>query len=367
MRSFINRVVCSLLTGIIAVSGGLSAMAEEDPARASQQEMQTKILAVQDVNAYTETIPGTADNVRVPAKVRRLSRRFAKEKGKAIYFTIPLLQVVCDRTIRLTINKEVAGVTYKSSNPKVARVSKKGLLSTYKSGYTVITATWKKKTCHMVVYVIPSGKALKTRVKYRVISAKNIRMAGRERKKTILLAGSSSADRWRSVSQAFSNYNVVNNAISGTTAQEWMTLYKKLITPYHPDAVILLVGSNDMGSTGMISGEACASRVQKLIASIRQDLGEDVPIFYISIPITWNRKKAWQKEKTANRLIKKYCGETNNVFYIDLATKFLDKNGKPRASYFAPDKLHPSSKGYRIYNSVVVKQVNKVLNGGKYR
>ena len=375
MRSFINRMVCFLIVGIMAVSGTFPAMAADDPTWPSLQQSQAEFPAAQDTDVNTDMGTVMAENVKIPSKVKRLVRKYTKEKGKTIYFASPFLQVVRNRSVQLTINKEAAGVTYKSSKPKVARVSKKGVLSTYKRGYTVITATWKKKTCHMVVYVIPSRGALDASVKSRIISAKNIKNAGSQRnqvsssrrKKTILLAGSSSADRWRSVSQAFSGFNVVNNAIGGTTAQEWMTLYKKLIIPYHPDAVILLVGSNDIGSTGRIRGETCAERVQNLIASIRRDLGDHVPVFYMSIPVTPSRKKAWPQEKTANRLIKKYCSETDNVFYIDLASKFLDKNGKPKASYFASDRLHPSSKGYQVYNSVVSKLVKKVLNGGEKR
>lgn len=375
MRSFINRMVCFLIVGIVAVSGTVPAMAADDPTWPSLQQSQAEFPAAQDTDVNTDMGTVMAENVKIPSKVKRLVRKYANEKGKTIYFASPFLQVVRNRSVQLTINKEAAGVTYKSSKPKVARVSKKGVLSTYKRGYTVITAAWKKKACHMVVYVIPSRGTLDASVKSRIISAKNIKNAGSQRnqvsssrrKKTILLAGSSSADRWRSVSQAFSGFNVVNNAIGGTTAQEWMTLYKKLIIPYHPDAVILLVGSNDIGSTGRIRGETCAERVQTLIASIRQDLGDHVPVFYISIPVTPSRKKAWPQEKTANRLIKKYCSETDNVFYIDLASKFLDKNGKPKASYFASDRLHPSSKGYQVYNSVVSKLVKKVLNGGEKR
>lgn len=375
MRSFINRMVCFLIVGLMAVSGTFPAMAADDPTWPNLQQSQAEFPAAQDTDVNTDMGIVMAENVKIPSKVKRLVRKYTKEKGKTIYFASPFCQVVRNRSVQLTINKEAAGVTYKSSKPKVARVSKKGMLSTYKRGYTVITATWKKKTCHMVVYVIPSRGALDASVKSRIISAKNIKNAGSQRnqvsssrrKKTILLAGSSSADRWRSVSQAFSGFNVVNNAIGGTTAQEWMTLYKKLIIPYHPDAVILLVGSNDIGSTGRIRGETCAERVQNLIASIRRDLGDHVPVFYMSIPVTPSRKKAWPQEKTANRLIKKYCSETDNVFYIDLASKFLDKNGKPKASYFASDRLHPSSKGYQVYNSVVSKLVKKVLNGGEKR
>ena len=375
MRSFINRMVCFLIVGLMAVSGTFPAMAADDPTWPNLQQSQAEFPAAQDTDVNTDMGIVMAENVKIPSKVKRLVRKYTKEKGKTIYFASPFCQVVRNRSVQLTINKEAAGVTYKSSKPKVARVSNKGMLSTYKRGYTVITATWKKKTCHMVVYVIPSRGALDASVKSRIISAKNIKNAGSQRnqvsssrrKKTILLAGSSSADRWRSVSQAFSGFNVVNNAIGGTTAQEWMTLYKKLIIPYHPDAVILLVGSNDIGSTGRIRGETCAERVQNLIASIRRDLGDHVPVFYMSIPVTPSRKKAWPQEKTANRLIKKYCSETDNVFYIDLASKFLDKNGKPKASYFASDRLHPSSKGYQVYNSVVSKLVKKVLNGGEKR
>ena len=152
-------MVCFLIVGLMAVSGTFPAMAADDPTWPSLQQSQAEFPAAQDTDVNTDMGIVMAENVKIPSKVKRLVRKYTKEKGKTIYFASPFCQVVRNRSVQLTINKEAAGVTYKSSKPKVARVSKKGVLSTYKRGYTVITATWKKKTCHMVVYVIPSRGA----------------------------------------------------------------------------------------------------------------------------------------------------------------------------------------------------------------
>lgn len=369
MRPVLKKIACFLLAGMLIGSGVQTVFAGEG---AEQGAIQSSSGQYTDENLSSPLVQDTVSSPQaasgLPAKVRRLAQRYSKERKKALYFELPLIQVVRNRTIILALNKKVPGITYKSSNPKVATVNKKGIVTTRKRGYAVITAKTKKYTCHTVVYVFPKRNTLAGKVNDRAASAQTILNPSGEadannRKKTIVIAGSSSADRWVSISQALSGFNVVNTAIGGSTAQEWKSLYSRLILPYHPDAVILLVGSNDIGKNGAISGEECAARIQNVIAGIRNALGDRVPIFYISILINWNRKAAWPQEKTSNRLMKRYCSTEGNTYYIDVASRFLGKNGKPNKALFVSDRIHPNKKGYQIFNSVVGKKVRRVLNG----
>lgn len=372
MRPMFKKIACFFLAGLLTCSGVQSAFAADIDRQGVVQEQQTLPAgeAENSDNRVADTLTqGTATSsmtdLQLPAKVRRLALQYSREQKKALHFRQPLIQVVRNRKVALSFNKKVSGIVYKSSNPKTVTVNKRGIITSRKKGYAVITAKYKKNVCHTVIYVFPRRNTLAGKVNARNASALAALNAGRAsarnyRKKTIVIAGSSSADRWSSVSEALPGFNVVNTAIGGSTAEEWGQLYTKLILPYHPDAVILLVGSNDIGKYGAISGEECAARIQNIIKELRQSLGDEIPIFYISILINWNRKAAWKQEKMSNKLMKQYCSTAANTYYIDVASKFL-KKGKPNKALFASDKLHPNKKGYQIFKKVIGKKVKQVM------
>mgnify|MGYP001280264537 CR=1 FL=1 len=62
--------------------------------------------------------------------------------------------------------------------------------------------------------------------------------------------------------------------------------------------------------------------------------------------------------KKANSIIKAYAENNDKVFYIDIASPMIGKNGKPRSDLFAKDSLHLNSNGYDLWTS----QVNSFLD-----
>lgn len=324
-----------------------------------QEETETSSVRQEETaQAAEQLIEDTG--MAVPAKVKALIRKYEDEQDKEVHFTSTILFLVQNRTVKLTFNKNPGKVSYKISGKKVARVSSDGTVTTRRKGVAVVTAKTGKGTRHIVIYVMAHTGSTSEKISRRIRSAKSS-VTKKSRKKTIVLAGSSSFDRWSTAAEAFPGCNVINTAIGGTTALQWTVLYKQLIVPYQPDAVVLFVGSNDIGKNGLISGKECASRIQKLIENIRESLGKDVPIFYVSMLNPYSRKKAWPQEKTSNRLVKAYCGRTKNVYFIDLVPYFLGRNGKPDRKLFCKDRMHPNKKGYKIFKAVIGRKVMKVL------
>lgn len=87
---------------------------------------------------------------------------------------------------------------------------------------------------------------------------------------------------------------------------------------------VLYVGSNDLGDGTLISGEANA-----------------------------------QNTTISNQLVKSFCDRRKNLYYIDIVFAFTDAKGTPDKTLFLEDQLHPSKKGYAIWERLVADQVKK--------
>ena len=268
---------------------------------------------------------------------------------QAIAFSKPALTMVCGRKYKLEFNSEkVTGAVWSSSEPGIAGV-RDGVVTSISAGTAVITAKW-------------NGISLKCTVTVKDNSLENLKQAYpavKANRGKIVLAGSSSMDYWGDAQQAFAPYDVINTAIGGTTVSQWLVWYRTLITRYKPAAVVLYAGSNDLGNGESISGEKNAENTILLLKRISKKL-KNTPVFYISINPCWARKGAWKKVSASNTLVKNFCDRKKNLYYIDIVSAFADQNGTPNPACFLADQLHPSEKGYKIWDQLIANQVKQL-------
>ena len=273
-----------------------------------------------------------------------------KVRVKTLAFTNPVSSMVRGRQHELVLNYEKAkNVIWTSSKPGVAEVSK-GTVLAKTPGTAVITARWRDIAVKCTINV--------TDISPELLSAAY--PATKQNKGKILLAGSSSMDFWESAPQAFFPYQEINTAIAGSTVQDWLVWYPHLITCYKPSAVVLYVGSNDLGHGAWISGEQNAANTIRLLNKISRKLKKSL-IFYVSINPCWFRKGAWDKIKVSNSLVRKHCAKKKNLYYIDIVDAFARADGTPDPSLFLSDRLHPSKKGYEVWKKKVALPVKKKL------
>ena len=273
-----------------------------------------------------------------------------KVRVKALAFTNPVSSMVRGRQHELELNyKKAKNVLWTSSKPNVAEI-RNGTVLAKTPGTAVITARWRDIAVKCTINV--------TDISPELLSAAY--PATKQNKGKILLAGSSSMDFWESAPQAFIPYQVINTAIAGSTVQDWLVWYPDLINRYKPAAVVLYVGSNDLGHGAWITGEENAANTIRLLNKISRKL-KKVPIFYVSINPCWSRKGAWDKIKVSNSLVRKHCAKKKNLYYIDIVAAFARQDGTPDPSLFLSDRLHPSKKGYEVWKKKVALSVKKKL------
>ena len=191
-------------------------------------------------------------------------------------------------------------VVWKSSNTSIAKVSQTGKVYGIEPGKCKITAKYKGKTYNCCVTVYSTSRSyLPKQLKQTYAASKY--------KGRILLAGSSSIEFWDSAASAFAPDKILNVGVSGSTVTDWQKWYTTLLTRYKPKAVVLYVGSNDIGN-GLEgkSGAQTASATKKLLQAIQKKL-PGVPVFYISICPSIKRCDAWDEIAICNAKMKRYC------------------------------------------------------------
>lgn len=145
--------------------------------------------------------------------------------------------------------------------------------------------------------------------------------------------------------------HVVNRGIIGDNT---IGMRERLcqITPWHPRAIFLMAGINDM--SGNLTAQQVADRVITLIDSIRAQ-APDTRLFVQSIlPIN----EAGGRWKTlagrtndipwANMLIRAYC-ETKAIPYVDIFPRLTRGRGNTLRPDLTNDGLHLNAEGYKIW------------------
>ena len=174
-------------------------------------------------------------------------------------------------------------------------------------------------------------------------------------KKLIVFAGSSSIRKWKNVSAYFPRYNVINNGFGGSHFSDLIYFYDKLILKQKPDYLFIYEGDND------IAGKKSPSKIFKeakgLIKKIKSDLHDTKIIFISPKPsiARWNLRKKYEK---LNKKLKKFSDKNNRVEFADVWSAMLDKNGKVYQDIFIEDGLHMNSKGYDIWEKVLLKYLD---------
>jgi lysophospholipase L1-like esterase len=169
-------------------------------------------------------------------------------------------------------------------------------------------------------------------------------------KHAVLFIGSSSIEHWKSVAADFPEVPVINRGFGGSELPDSTYFADRIIAPYHPRAIVLYAGDNDLqaGHSPAQVRDAFAAFVQKARAVDRE-----VPIAFVAIKPSVARKVLLPQIKQTNALIRSYASTQSNVTYLDVYTPMLGKDGQPRGDWFVADGLHMNGRGYALWISII--------------
>ena len=172
----------------------------------------------------------------------------------------------------------------------------------------------------------------------------------------VLVIGSSSIRLWTNVAQAFPGHKVINRGFGGSQVADSVAFVDRIVTPYQPRLILLYAGDNDIA--GGKTPETVLSDFKAFVGKIHAAL-PGTRIAYIAIKPCLAREKFLEQVKTANRLIREYCGTDERLLFADVFTPMLNPEGRPRADLCVKDMLHLNAHGYELWASVLRPIVDK--------
>ena len=184
----------------------------------------------------------------------------------------------------------------------------------------------------------------------------------------ILFYGDSGFTRWnsrygnRNLEEEFllpdGSSSVLNHGIGGSTFEELLYFYPRLVRPYAPRAMVIKSFGNDYGQG--YSPEEMIFLFSRLLAYARADM-PGIRFYVCDYKPSLKKPKDPVKQKasrdTFNRLLKEYCERHDDCTFVCLSEYPLFYNNPASAgSYtdlredlFIEDQVHFNQKGYDIY------------------
>ncbi|MGI9449244.1 MAG: GDSL-type esterase/lipase family protein [Geminicoccaceae bacterium] len=167
----------------------------------------------------------------------------------------------------------------------------------------------------------------------------------------VVITGSSSIRRWRSIHDDLAPAKVISTGIPGTNMNDLDHYLDELVLRFRPSVVVIYQGDNDT-MIDKVSVQQVADKFDDVMTRIKEAL-PDISIYVMSVKPSVKNWPKWTKAVEINKRFAARANELDYLHYIDVANPMLGEDGKPRKDIFAEDGVHLSDKGYRIWTSVL--------------
>jgi lysophospholipase L1-like esterase len=168
----------------------------------------------------------------------------------------------------------------------------------------------------------------------------------------IVFTGASSIRRWDSLVEEMKPLEVINRGFGGSQYSDLNQYAKRIVIAYHPRAVVVYEGDNDLAAGSPKTPEMVAADAREFVKIVHSQLPE-TSIYVMSIKPSYLRWNEWPKMKAANNLIQAFVKAQDHVQYIDVATPMFEGQEKPPRDLFVEDGLHPTAKCYAMWTSII--------------
>ena len=170
---------------------------------------------------------------------------------------------------------------------------------------------------------------------------------------SILFVGSSSFNYWKDISNYFPGYPIINRGFGGSSLTDIIHFNQETILKYKPKQIYIYCGENDIAASDTITPQIVFERFKTLYTIIRNHLGNNIPVMYVSIKPSVARWSMEDKFVTANSLIRNFINKQKQTQFLDVHAAMLDSNGEVYKDIFIADKLHMNAKGYAIWQKII--------------
>lgn len=168
----------------------------------------------------------------------------------------------------------------------------------------------------------------------------------------IVLTGSSSIMFWNNDAPAdLAPLTVIPRGFGGSVMHDLLHYLDRVVLTYKPRAVLIYEGDNDTGRNN-IPNDLIMQHVREGINRIHAEFPE-ARIYLLTVKPSVARVASWQVASELNQRYRALAASDPRIHLIDVATPFLDADGKVLTDIFVEDNLHLNEKGYDIWAAAV--------------
>ncbi len=169
----------------------------------------------------------------------------------------------------------------------------------------------------------------------------------------LVFLGDSITDFWQSRGKAvweefYAKYDAANFGVSGEHTEHTLGhIAGGILDGLHPKAVVILIGTNNIGHIAEERPEWTADGIKKIVKAVHEKLPEAKVLLLGIFPREGKESRHRKQIAEINGIIRR-LDDGQRTRYLDLTSKLTDTNGEIPKDIM-PDKLHPSAAGYKIW------------------
>lgn len=168
----------------------------------------------------------------------------------------------------------------------------------------------------------------------------------------VVFTGSSSITFWETLEEDMAPLPVINRGFGGSKMDQVTHYVDRIILPYHPRAVVLFAGINDIAGPKAKTADEVFESYKTFVQSVHA-ASPEIPIYYIGITPTPTSMDLWPVARDVNNRIKAFATPDQRLQFIDLTDHLLTAEGIPDRNLYRSDMRHPNEKGYARWTSVI--------------
>jgi lysophospholipase L1-like esterase len=169
----------------------------------------------------------------------------------------------------------------------------------------------------------------------------------------IVLTGSSSIARWNDQAPAaLAPLTVIPRGFGGSIMHDVLYYLDRVALTYKPRAILIYEGDNDTGARNPVPKEMILDDLRRIIAKVHDALPE-TRIYVLSVKPSVLRRAAWPLAQQVNLGYEQIADDDPLVYYVDVASPFLDADGNVMTDIFVEDNLHLNDLGNAIWGATI--------------
>jgi len=211
-------------------------------------------------------------------------------------------------------------------------------------------------SCNPVYEYINSEEVLKWEEKIAVLDSLNaIEIADPS---TLLVTGSSSVRLWDSIHSDLMPFKVMQRGYGGAKMSDFCYYADRIIQPQTYKAILIFVGNDIAGRDRDRTPEEVLQFFKVAVKQIRKR-NPDTPVFWIETTPTLRRWHAIDQIREANRMIRKFCENHQDLHFIGTYQSFINTEGEPAPGFFRKDSLHLNRSGYVLWADIIMNNLEE--------